>query len=275
MKVSSILLTLLLPFVVQDLHALKLPSFKRVMAVGSALSIYLAPTISFAAEDSLVEQLKVVRALQIEQQKEEIIKERDDETRQEQTYEKGKLIARGLVALPAVGATDPSLFPFGFTEATALDEIFGSENAALILTAVSKQGPPVAAKRLPLKQIKFPLVFEITTDDLLFPYNADIWKRSPLSEESISVTCILEPDGRLGTAEAQSRFGFAISDPIKPREPIAATTETVVAQPLRTDAKISVNMKADGRPYSEEEKEMLSRVDAELDRISSNKNMIK
>jgi hypothetical protein len=36
---------------------------------------------------------------------------------------------------------------------------------------------------------------------------------------------------------------------------------------MRTDAKISVNMKADGRAYNDDEIELLSRVDSELDRL--------
>lgn len=129
----------------------------------------------------------------------------------------------------------------------------------------------MAAKRLAhLKDIRFPLVFELTTDDLLFPYNKDAWMRSPRSAESVSVTCILEPDGRLATAESESRFGFAISDPIRPKEKIARTESGGEEEEafMRTDAKITINMRADGRAYSAEEEALLARVDGELDRLS-------
>ena len=236
----------------------------RASAVG-AVALLLSSQLSLPnamAEVSFAEQLKVVQALQAEQQRTRVSEAREEELVRESEYERGRLIARGLVSLPAPG-TSSSEFPFGYTDASTLDPSFGSEEARLILTAVSKQGPPVAAKRYKLREVSFPFVFEITTDDLLFPYNAKIWESSPLSENSISVTCILEPDGKLVTPEPQARFGFAISDPIKSRsakEPF-----------MRTDAKISVSLKSDGRPYSPTEIDLLSRVDSELNRLGDSK----
>ena len=105
--------------------------------------------------------------------------------------EKGKLIARGIIALPSsIGGGDPSEFPFGYPSAISLDEAFANEKASLILTAISKQGPPVAAKRFNLlKDLKFPFIFELTTDDLLFPYNTEIWEKSPLSGSKQQQEC--------------------------------------------------------------------------------------
>jgi hypothetical protein len=233
---------------------------RRCLSIGIG-AVFSAMQIQpiHAAEDSLVEQLKVVRALQIEQQKEELMEARDEETRIEKTYERGRLIARGIIAIPSPGS-ELSEFPLGYSSVSQLDPALDNDNSALILTAVSKQGPPVAAKRFKnLKSIKFPFIFEITVDDLLFPYNADIWEKSPRSTASISVTCVLEPDGRLSTAEPQARFGFAISDPL-PSKDKDATFQ-------RTDAKIIVTMKSDGKPYNGDETSMLSRVDTELDRL--------
>lgn len=221
----------------------------------------LTPT-PVLAEASLLEQLKVVQALQVEQQRSRVSEAREEELVRESGYERGRLIARGLVSLPSPGTSSPD-FPLGYTEASTLDPVFRSEEARLILTAVGKQGPPVAAKKYPLREVSFPFVFEITTDDLLFPYNAKIWESSPLSESSISVTCVLEPDGKLVTPEPQARFGFAISDPIKTKSP-----QDVF---MRTDAKVSINLRSDGRPYSEAEVEMLSRVDSELNRLGDSK----
>lgn len=238
----------------------------RASAAGAVALILASSQLlhlpSSRAEVSLAEQLKVVQALQAEQQRTRVSEAREEELVRESEYERGRLIARGLVTLPSPG-TSSSEFPFGYTDASTLDPSFGSEDARLILTAVSKQGPPVAAKRYKLREVSFPFVFEITTDDLLFPYNAKIWESSPLSESSVSVTCILEPDGKLVTPEPQARFGFAISDPIKPKTP---------KEPfMRTDAKISVNLKSDGRPYSAAEIELLSRVDSELNRLGDSK----
>ena len=64
---------------------------------------------------------------------------------------------------------DPSRYPLGFADAVSLDPLYDNDKAALILTAVGRSGPPVAAKRYQLKTVQFPLVFEMTTEDLLFP----------------------------------------------------------------------------------------------------------
>ena len=56
------------------------------------------------------------------------------------------------------------------------------------------------AKSLKLSNLQFPVPFQLTTDDLIFPYNADIWRQSPLSKDTIAVTAILDSDGKLSTA---------------------------------------------------------------------------
>jgi hypothetical protein len=76
-----------------------------------------------------------------------------------------------------------------------------------------------------------------------------------MSKDSISVTCILETDGRLVTPSTSDRFGFAISDPI-----------TVSGEFQRTEAKVTISMKSDGRSYTPEELELLNKLDSELDR---------
>lgn len=268
-------------------YSLSAHQVKRSSSSSSLISRYAATVLSLAllcplpspaalesssssSSNSLQEQLKAVRVLQVEQQRERVIFDKEEENINERSYEAGKLLARGVVALPPAATSNPADFPFGYTEAAALDAVFGNEKAALILTAISKQGPPIAARRYEnLRDLKFPLVFEMTTDDLLFPYNAEIWRKSPRSRSSISVTAVLEPDGRLVTAEPESRFGFAISDPMKedPLEKKEGDKEEEEVM-LRTDAKISVSMRSDGRAYSKEEMEMLQRVDDELDRLA-------
>lgn len=57
-----------------------------------------------------------------------------------------------------LGAPDISGFPY-------LD----TDEARLIVAAFGKDGPPVAAKRLTVKGREFPVIIELTADDLAFP----------------------------------------------------------------------------------------------------------
>jgi len=82
------------------------------------------------------------------------------------------------------------------------------------------------------------------------------WKKSPLSKDSISITAILDCDGLLSQPNACERFGFAISDPIKVDNDIT-----------RTEAKITVSLRSDGKQYDENDLELLNRLDSELQRL--------
>lgn len=57
-----------------------------------------------------------------------------------------------------LGAPDISGFPY-------LD----TDEARLIVAAFGKDGPPVAAKRLTVTGREFPVIIELTADDLAFP----------------------------------------------------------------------------------------------------------
>lgn len=46
---------------------------------------------------------------------------------------------------------------------------------------------PVAAKKYPAKDLKFPFIFELETKDLLFPYTADAWKERPQAKDTIAM----------------------------------------------------------------------------------------
>ena len=169
---------------------------------------------------------------------------------------------------------DPSQYPLGFNEASTIDPAFGDDQAALIITAVGKNSPPVAVRKMQLNKLKFPYVFELTVDDLMFPYNTDIWLKSPLSQNSLSITCILDKDGSLITPSNIDRFGFAISDPISVYKGTSVVVvnddknKEVLTLPDRLDAKISINLKSDGHEYSKEELELLSRVQNEIERLN-------
>ena len=161
------------------------------------------------------------------------------------------VIAKGSVMIAAtMYGVDASLYPLGFPEASELDVAFNNEEATMVITAVGRDGPPVAAKRMKLKGLQFPMQFELTTSDLIFPYTAKAWSNSPLSKDSIAVTCILDTDGALITPSPFDRFGFAISAPAV----LGDLSE-------RTDAKVSINLKSDGHKYTTDEFDLLSRVD--------------
>ena len=77
------------------------------------------------------------------------------------------VIARGTVMIAAnMYGVDASLYPLGFPEAAELDQAFANEEATMVITAVGRDGPPVAAKRMKLKGLQFPLSFELTSSDL-------------------------------------------------------------------------------------------------------------
>jgi hypothetical protein len=85
-------------------------------------------------------------------------------------------VARGSVTLEASDTVGKNLYPYGLFHAVDLDSIYDTEDASLFLLAVGRQGPPLAAKRIPLKPLSFPFTFEITSEDLLFPYTENSFK---------------------------------------------------------------------------------------------------
>ena len=86
-----------------------------------------------AQENSLVSQLKAVKAAQVETQRTRIEKEEADLMTKELLYPDGKLIARGVVRLvpDAESAGDlkafKTSFPYGYPDAVALDSAFADE----------------------------------------------------------------------------------------------------------------------------------------------------
>ena len=146
------------------------------------------------------------------------------------------VIARGvvtispLIALENAGSStiDPSKYLLGLPFATDVDSRFsladraGDEGGSdltptLFITAVGRDGPPLAAKkiRLDLSQsnagsLMFPVYVELTTADLLFPYSDEVWRQLPLKErgDSISVAAVLDSDGQLsGPPSSADSFG--------------------------------------------------------------------
>lgn len=152
---------------------------------------------------------------------------------------------------------DPKDFPYGLISASLIDPAFEKDSAELILLAVGREGPPFAAKRFPLKDLVFPFVFEMTCDDLIFPYTPEAWQSSSIIKDTIAVTAILSSEGRLAQPQSVQRIGFATSDPTT----IAGTSQ-------RSSASMVVANKIDGKLYTAEEIALLSGIDNELDRIN-------
>lgn len=151
---------------------------------------------------------------------------------------------------------DPKLFPYGMADASSYDPSFSNEQATLFVLAVGRDGPPLAAQRILMKDIKFPFAFEVLSEDLIFPYTKEAWLASSNSKDTIALTVIISPDNLLATPNAVERIGFALSEPIQ----VAGTFG-------RTTANINVNGKVDTKLYTAEEKTLLAGVDRELDRI--------
>lgn len=82
----------------------------------------------------------------------------------------------------------------------------------MYLVAVGKEGPPFAAKRIALSQLSFPYVFEITTDDLLFPYTPQAYAKSVNSQDTVVVSAIFTRDDDLGQIVGNEEFGFGLSE---------------------------------------------------------------
>jgi hypothetical protein len=209
-------------------------------------------------DKTLEDQLKVVQALQVETQIDSVNKQRQVERGSsdiEQT-----LIATGIVAIPPPSGSgiDSTQYPLGYGKVAMLDEVFDNKNAALIITAVPRNGPPFAAKIIRnLKGVSFPAPFAITTDDLLFPYTEKAWKSSPNSKAPISLTAILDEDGRLSTPSDKARFGFATA-PVQTGSS-AATSKDVTEAVLDYGAGVGEGVtfklnKKNGKLHSEKSK---------------------
>jgi hypothetical protein len=147
---------------------------KKFMASIASGMILMNPSTAFSVDNTLKDQLKVVETLQFEQQKQRL----EDQKQQLNVPVNDEVeIVKGSVYLPISNAGtgfNPSKFEFGFEDAASLDNAFDNDNAVLVLTAVGRDGPPFAARRIPLKKVKFPYAFELTTKQLLFPYNEEV-----------------------------------------------------------------------------------------------------
>jgi hypothetical protein len=245
-----------------SVYSARFPVFlqRRCVAAAAVCGILgnTAGPVQAAMDKTLEDQLKVVQALQVEAQIDSVNKQRQVE--RESSAMEQKLIATGIVAIPPPSGIgiDSTQYPLGYGKVSMLDEVFDNKDAALIITAVPRDGPPFAAKIIRnLKSVSFPAPFTITTDDLLFPYTENAWKSSPNSKAPISLTAILDEDGRLSTPSVKVRFGFATA-PVQTGS-FAATSKDVSEAVLDYGAGVGEGAsfklnKKNGKLHSEESK---------------------
>ena len=134
---------------------------------------------------------------------------------------------------------------------------FDNDKSTLFILAVGREGPPLAAKRLKVNDLTFPIVFEVLDTDLIFPYTPDAWKSSSNSKDTIAITALLSPTNLLATPNPITKVGFGISQPLN-----------IAGLLSRSPAKVVVKDNVDTTLYSQEEIKLLSGVDNELDRIN-------
>ena len=114
--------------------------------VGVGIGTIGVPFSATAAQ-TLQEQLKVLQALQTEEQIIRVQKVEKSVDVESLDFLDEQKIVRGLITLAPFGVDDSSKYPLGFTSASLLNPQFDSNNAALFVTAVGRDGPPVAAHK--------------------------------------------------------------------------------------------------------------------------------
>lgn len=248
-------ITILLLFVYEAFASKQ--SFKSTFLrkFGSVLlggGLIMSPA-NVMAETSLTDQLKSLQSAQVSTTKERIEKDESDAISRALQYPSGYLVGRGLVSLVS---DDGNSGPYGIPEGYLVNSELGKDDATMFILAVGREGPPLAAKKITnLNTLKFPLLIEVTCEDLLFPYTSSAWQSSSNRLDAIALTVIISPDSKLSTANLSDRVGFGTSEPIN----IAGVT-------TRTTAELVANKKIDLSMYTKEEIDLLVGIDAELDR---------
>ena len=158
----------------------------------------------------------------------------------------GSQVAKVIIKLPPEEELE-SQYPLGVSNPSDQD------GKVMICTAIGKEGPPIAARKFHIEGFKFPLFVEINLQDLLHPFTSDSWLSSPLNRENTAITCVLDSDGKLQTVDPSDRYGFAISDPITADDKL-----------LRKESILNLKNRPSGKPYSENELNILLRLDDEL-----------
>ena len=197
-----------------------------------------------AAPLSVEEQLKAFQAKQNEVQEKRLEIEEQNELRRDSVSR--DVIAKGVVSLPV-----------NFPDATVLYPEFDTANATMFVSVFARSGPPVAALRIPLKQadgtVQFPLAFDVTSQDLLFPLTREAWKTDARNKGEMGIAATIDGDGRIATGDTKDLIGFGISKPV----PIGGQVEM-------TSCQIKLDVRTKFRGYSHEQVMLLDRIDGQL-----------
>ena len=239
----------------------------RRLLASVSVSAAIAVNPAFAAtppDSTLQDQLRVLQALQ----------KVEEPRKKEPVSDVGAIdadfnIITGTVSISSqLLATDPANYPLGLMDASSLSSKFSSnDKASLIVTAVGRNGPPLAARKYQLKDMKFPFLFSLSTRDLMFPYNREIWAKSSVSTDTLAVTCVLDPDGMLSKPDIEERFGFTISDKINTGSRVSLDSGIPIGAGAvggRGEVRVVVSLRSDGKEYSEAERELLAKIDSFL-----------
>lgn len=246
-----------------------------VNAVVSSNSVSTVASTVAAASSSptLQDQLELLQLSKTMQVKSELETNENAQLAKQLQYPDNKLVATGVIVLDTVGIAGTNKnekvrFPYGFDHPYLYNSAFDNSDATMFILAVGREGPPLAAKRVKLNTIQFPYVFEITSDDLLFPYTPEAYAASPNSKDTIAVTTILSPGPKLSIPNPLTLVSFGLSEPV-----------TIAGKLTRGPAKLEVsfNNKVDTSLYTPTELQLLGTVDVELDKINpvltTNNNM--
>jgi hypothetical protein len=261
-----LLLVLLLSSILPN-TSLILPKFQKVISSSIvAVIVGISPLINVqqslgddsttTSTISLQEQLQNIAKLQLLDQQKQLEQDELDALNRQIKYSEGKLIATGKIIL---GAETPAL-PLGYSKPSLLSSELADDKATLFILAVGRDGPPLAAKKYTVSDMKFPFVFEILDTDLIFPYTPEAWKQSSNSKDTIAVTALLSPTNLLATPNPYTKVGFGLSQPLN-----------IAGLLSRSPAKLAVKDNVDTTLYSPEEIKLLSGVDTELNRIEGKK----
>ena len=174
------------------------------------------------------------------------------------SYPDNYLIARGSITIQSL--KNKLQYPFGDLHAYDSNPSLESEKASLFLIAVGKEGPPFAAKRLALSQLSFPLVFELTTDDLLFPYTPDAYAKSANSQDTVVVTAVLTKGDDLGQIVGNEEFGYGLSE-----------FTTFAGKKIRGEAKLVIDPSLFGKyskkaPLKDDERQLFQSISNAIQR---------
>lgn len=239
-------------------------SLAGAIEIASPSSQIITTRVQSSSSDvpSFAEQIKEVQAKKSDEQKLRLQQQDQDFLAKELLMPEGNLVARGIITV-LCDNTNPKIFPYGFDTADAIDLKFAEPSARLFLLAVGREGSlPLAAKSYPLKNLRFPMVFEIEAKDLLFPYTKDAWMASGNRLDTIAVSAFLTPESSLSTANPSIRVGFGLSDP-----------QTMAGVLTRSTAQIKLGLgePVDTRLFTAQEIELLQGVDNGIARNMSPK----